>query len=139
MTETSDDAGKNYLEDAVASTAFSQPSPSTPDDVGMIVEKIESETLIAKPRRRLIQAEIIEKLTDEKVIVYTLPDKIKSLADYNIAQFEYMKSSAEKEKEPVQEPCTKEKEKDNGTLTEHQTDNNYGFMRGAGYFGGKNK
>ena len=40
--------------------------------------------------------------------------KIKSLADYNIAQFEYMKSSAEKEKEPVQEPCTKEKEKDNG-------------------------
>ena len=46
-----------------------------------------------------IQAEIIEKLTDEKVIVYTLPDKIKSLADYNIAQFEYMKSSAEKEKE----------------------------------------
>ncbi|MEI2802561.1 MAG: transposase [Trichococcus flocculiformis] len=33
----------------------------------------------------------------------------------------------------------REKEKDNGTLTEHQTDNNYGFVRGAGYFGGKNK
>ena len=33
----------------------------------------------------------------------------------------------------------REKEKDNGTWTEHQTDNNYGFVRGAGYFGGKNK
>jgi len=83
-----------------------------------------------------IQAELIEKFTEERVVFYTLPDKVKSLAVLNVAQFEYLKSCAEKgkepiqesclkekepvqepcvkEKEPVQEPCLKEKEKDNG-------------------------